>query len=195
VFKPELWLDNEMHYDELLHSANKVLAFAGLVVGRDGQIRPCPKATTHADVAATVRRLRDALTARGGHAQVFRYCTPELLADDCFGAVFEAIKGLGDRLREMTGIDEDGSKLVDTALCGASPVLALNELNTTTQRNEQTGIASIMKGLFSAFRNPSAHEPRLLWHVNEQDTLDVLSTISLVHRKLDRAVVIPRTPA
>lgn len=193
VFKPERWIGHESQYEDLLAGTNKVLAFAALAMGRDGQMARRAKARTHADVAATARRLRDAMTARGGHAEVFRYCAPELLTDDFFGAVFEAIKGLGDRLREMTGLDEDGSRLVDAALCGANPVLALNALNTLTLRNEQTGIASIMKGLFSAFRNPSAHEPRLVWHVDEQDALDVLSTISLLHRKLDRAVVIPRT--
>jgi len=49
-----------------------------------------------------------------------------------------------------------------------------------------------MKGCFSAFRNPTAHEPRIVWHVSEADTLDLLSTLSLIHRRLDNAVVLRR---
>ena len=47
-----------------------------------------------------------------------------------------------------------------------------------------------MKGMFSAFRNPEAHEPKMLWHVSEADALDLLSTASLIHRRLDTAAVI-----
>jgi hypothetical protein len=36
-----------------------------------------------------------------------------------------------------------------------------------------------------AFRNPTAHEPKIYWPINEQDALDLLSLISLLHRRLD----------
>ncbi len=39
-----------------------------------------------------------------------------------------------------------------------------------------------------AVRNPLAHEPKLLWQ-GEEDAADYLSLISLLHRKLDGAVV------
>lgn len=96
----------------------------------------------------------------------------------------------------MTGLDLDGHPLVEAALGGrnVTPLLALNSRRTDTERNEQSGIANIIKGLFSAFRNPAAHEPRLVWHVTEADALDLLSTLSLVHRRLDRAVLIPTAP-
>jgi uncharacterized protein (TIGR02391 family) len=47
-----------------------------------------------------------------------------------------------------------------------------------------------MRGVFSAFRNPEAHEPKVHWHVSEADALDLLSALSLIHRRLDSAVVI-----
>jgi uncharacterized protein (TIGR02391 family) len=71
--------------------------------------------------------------------------------------------------------------------------VVFNSLRTETDRNEQTGLANIMKGLFSAVRNPQAHTPKLLWHVSEDDALDLLGTLSLLHRRLDAAVVPPRT--
>ncbi len=72
-------------------------------------------------------------------------------------------------------------------------MVACNSLRTETERNEQNGLSNIAKGIFSAFRNPSAHEPRVFWHVSEPDALDLLSMLSLVHRRLDTAVVLRRS--
>ena len=44
---------------------------------------------------------------------------------------------------------------------------------------------NLIKGLFGAFRNTTAHSPKIHWNITEQDALDILTTISLVHRRLD----------
>jgi hypothetical protein len=44
---------------------------------------------------------------------------------------------------------------------------------------------------FGAFRNTTAHAPKIYWNVTEQDALDILTTISLIHRRLDSAVPTP----
>ncbi|MGO1264497.1 MAG: TIGR02391 family protein [Brevibacterium aurantiacum] len=67
-------------------------------------------------------------------------------------------------------------------------MIKLNALSTATRRNEQRGISLLAEGLFAAFRNPSAHEPRTKWEMSEQDALDVLGAASMVHRRLDSAV-------
>ena len=46
---------------------------------------------------------------------------------------------------------------------------------------------NLLKGLYGTIRNPMAHNPRVEWDMTEQDALDILTTISLVHRKLDQA--------
>ncbi len=195
AMKPVRWSGNEPGFDGMRQDLNAVLAYAGLEVQADGRVHKRAVAQTHDQAAATSRRLRDELQRRQGHAEVFRYCTRELVSDDCFGAVFEATKGLAERLRQMTGVDLDGHRLVDAALGlgGPGPMVAFNSLRTDTERNEQNGLSNIMKGVFSAFRNPSAHEPRVFWHVSEPDALDLLSTLSLVHRRLDVAVVLRRS--
>jgi uncharacterized protein (TIGR02391 family) len=68
---------------------------------------------------------------------------------------------------------------------GQDPKLRINKGVTKTERDEQLGVANLTKGLFSAFRNPAAHEPRITWAMTEQDALDVLATLSLIHRRLD----------
>lgn len=195
AMKPVSWSNAQSAFDEKRQQLNAVFAYAGVELRPDGVLYRRPVARTHDDATATSRRLRDELQRRGGHAEVFRYCTRELVAEDCFGAVFEATKGLAERLRQLTGLDEDGHRLVDAALgsSSAGPMVAFNTLRTDTERNEQRGLASIIKGVFSAFRNPTAHEPRLFWHVSEPDALDLLSTLSLVHRRLDAAAVLRTT--
>jgi len=47
---------------------------------------------------------------------------------------------------------------------------------------------NLLKGLFGTFRNTTAHAPKITWEIEEQDALDILSLISLVHRRLDNAV-------
>jgi len=47
---------------------------------------------------------------------------------------------------------------------------------------------NLLKGLFGSFRNTTAHAPKITWTIEEIDALDILSMVSLVHRRLDKAV-------
>lgn len=189
AMQPVRWTSDQHGFIAMRDNLNTVLAFSGLSLREDGQMCRRAVATTHGE-ATVARRLRDEMLRRKGHGEIFKYCTAELVSDDCFGAVFEAVKGMGERIRQMTGLDEDGQRLVQQAFDVARPMIAFNTLRSDTERNEQRGLANLMTGVFAAFRNPEAHEPKLLWHVSEEDALDLLSTLSLVHRRLDRAVVI-----
>jgi uncharacterized protein (TIGR02391 family) len=48
-----------------------------------------------------------------------------------------------------------------------------------------------MKGIFSTFRNPTAHAPKVLWATSRTDALDMLTLASMLHRRLDKAKVQP----
>ena len=56
-----------------------------------------------------------------------------------------------------------------------------------SQCSEQSGFANLIKGTFGMFRNPSAHEARILWAMGKEDAEDLLSLASLIHRRLDAA--------
>jgi uncharacterized protein (TIGR02391 family) len=109
------------------------------------------------------------------------------LADDYFHAVLESAKGIAEKLRSKSGMSDDGAKLVDLTLCGSTPLLAINDLITESQRSEQSGFANLVKGVFGMFRNPTAHEARIRWSMNKEDAEDILSIVSLIHRRLDSA--------
>lgn len=67
------------------------------------------------------------------------------------------------------------------------PRVAINTGVTTTERDEQKGFASLIKGLGSMYRNPAAHDPRLNRQVGDEELLELLTTLSMVHRRLDAA--------
>lgn len=73
-------------------------------------------------------------------------------------AVLEAIHVITDVLRDKSGLDGDGNQLVGQALGGENPKIRLNSLQTDTERNIQKGFESILRGVYSAIRNPRSHE-------------------------------------
>ena len=102
-----------------------------------------------------------------------------------------------DKLRERTGLTGDGAALVDAALSlgrTGVPVLAINALASQTERDEQTGLANLVKGLSGMFRNPVAHDPRLHRTVSDDELLELLTTLSMIRRRLDAATLHPRQP-
>jgi uncharacterized protein (TIGR02391 family) len=121
---------------------------------------------------------------------VLRFCRAELLQKNYFHAVFEAMKSIAAKIRHLSGLTSDGASLVQETFGmagGKKPVLAINSLQTETDLGEQRGFANLLVGLFGTIRNPTAHNPKIEWDMSEQDALDMLTTASLIHRKLDRA--------
>lgn len=171
-----------------IESLNQVISFDGLRYDDDGSFCRVSPTTTLTEAERRANSLRMQLVNRNAHAEVLKYCTAELVANDAFHAIFEACKGLFERIRSLSGATLDGTQLIESVFSGTMPILALNTLQTRTERDEQSGLMSLLKGCASACRNPIAHEPRVLWAGSDADALDSLVLISLLHKKLDRCV-------
>lgn len=184
---PARFVGRSEEFENRRRELNTILAFSGLEYGNDGQFRRIEAARTLNEAEARVRTIRAKFQGRRIHPEVIKYCRAELLQDNYFHAVFEAAKGLAQRIRELAGADGDGAALVDLVFSVERPVLAFNTLRTETEKSEHKGYAALLKGCFAAVRNPLAHEPKLLWQ-GEDDAADHLSLISLLHRKLDECV-------
>lgn len=167
---------------------NEHLAFVGLRVNDEGRVARGAVAQTLDEASRIATSIRDELHRRKCHPEVLRYCSVEVLKKAHFHACLEATKSIFDRLRNLTGASGDGAALVDAALAlGKSgvPTLAINSLRTQTDRDEQTGLANLVKGLNGLYRNPTAHDPRLNRTINDDELLEVLTMVSMVHRRLD----------
>ena len=178
--------DNEK-FESSRKSLNAVLAFSGIEYGPDGKFSRGKLAETIEEAEQRVRTIRAKFEGRRLHPEVLKYCRAELLQDNYFHAVFEASKGLAQRIRDLSEVQADGAALVDRVFGSARPILAINSLRTETEKSEHKGFAALLKGCFGAIRNPLAHEPKILWKGGD-DAADYFSLISLLHRKLDDAV-------
>lgn len=175
---------------------DEILVFVGLHLREDGQLARGPRAATLSEAAKHANRLRGELRRRGTHGDVLRYCTDELLARNAFHAQLEATKSVFDKIRDLTGATSDGAGLVEATLSpGKSgiPQIQINDLAGHGDRAEQTGFANLITGLAGMFRNPVAHDPRLHRAVSDDELLEVLTTLSMIHRRLDGARVKPTT--
>ncbi len=166
---------------------NVVLSFSGFYVREDGKVARTTKETTLRGAREKAGVLRSKLEDRGAHAEVFNYCRAELLDENYFHAVLEAIKGIAQRIRDMSSLTIDGADLVNKAFSVKKPIIKINTLTTETEISEQKGFSNMLVGLFGSVRNPVAHAPKTSWQMSEQDALDILSTVSFIHRKLDNA--------
>lgn len=184
---PARYIGRTDNFLQIRAELNTILAFSGLQFGEDGQFRSVDPAATLGEAEKRAKTLRSKFQGRAIHEEVLKYCKAELLQDNYFHAVFEASKGLAQRIRDLTGVQLDGAALVDKVFSIDHPVLAFSTLQTETERSEHKGFAMLLKGCFGAVRNPLAHEPKLLWR-GEDDAADYLSLISLLHRRLDDCV-------
>jgi len=188
---PVRYTGNREQFDLRRSDLNQVLIFCGYGVGEDGKLQHKQAARTLDEAEERADKLRNELRRRGVHADVLKFCRAELVRSNYFHAVLEATKSVADKIRNMSGLTEDGSKLVDLAFGLGStgiPLLAFNSLQTDSERNEQSGMMNLMKGMFSAYRNTTAHVPRIYANMPELEALDLLTIASLLHRRLDNAV-------
>lgn len=188
---PEKFVGKRELFEEYRSSLNSILLFQGLEYGKDGEFRFVKQARTLDEAEARAQGIRVLLLERGTHAEVYKYCKAELMQENYFHAVFEACKGLFQRIREMSGMEGDGAALIDKVFSVENPRLAFNTLQTETEKSEHKGLAQLFKGCHAAIRNPLAHGPKILWQ-GEADAVDYLTFISMLHRKLDQAVIVPQ---
>jgi uncharacterized protein (TIGR02391 family) len=187
ALNPVSYARNQQAFEWRRDELNVVLAFSGFYIRADGKVVYSARASTLSDARARAGRMRAALEQRNVHPEVLKYCQAEFIQENYFHAVLEAVKGVAERIRSLSGMMSDGAELVNAVFGIKTPILAINPLLTDSEQSEHKGFAQLLIGLFGMVRNPTAHAPKILWPMPEQDALDILTLVSLVHRKLDVA--------
>lgn len=186
---PARFIGRSDEFNIILQQLNAILSFSGLEYREDGSFYKSEAIRTLSEAERRVQIIRNKFRDRSLHPEVYKYCNKELMSMNYFHAVFEATKGLAQRIRDLSGVKADGSDLIDQVFSINRPILVFNTLQTETEKSEHKGFATLLKGCFGAIRNPLAHEPKILWS-GEDDAADYLSLISLLHRKLDNCISI-----
>ena len=130
------------------------------------------------------------------HSRLVRASPSARRRRQCGGELLEASKSVAQKIRDRTGLTGDAATLVDAAFTTKTnmPPLAFNRLEDSNELSERRGLATMLKGFFMTFRNPTAHSPKVSWAVHEAEALDMLAQASMFHRRLDDATVTPAAP-
>lgn len=176
---PARYIGRSGVFEDRKDSVNSVIAFHGFSFGEDGKFHRRKQAKTLSEAEARANRLQDVLESRGVHKDVIHYCRAELLQENCFHAVLEASKSVASKIRTLSGLESDGSSLVDEALGGSLPILRINSFQNESDKSEQRGFVNLTKGLFGTFRNFTAHNPKVEYPIDEEDALDLFSLASV----------------
>ena len=99
-------------------------------------------------------------------------------------AVQDCIQFIGDLIRDKSGLETDGNNLIGQAFGGKNPKIKLNKLQTETDQNIQKGIESILRGIYSAFRNPRSHTK---FEDAEEDADSIIIFINHLLKLIDKS--------
>lgn len=189
AMRPIRYIGQEAVFHDRRIELNKRLSFIGLELGETGKYRIIDASTTISEAEQRANRFKHKLENRNVHAFIFNYCHAELLVENYFHSIFEATKSIADRLRNITGLTTDGNGLAETAFSSVTPLIRINSLSTDTDRSEHIGLCNIVKGVFGLIRNPTAHEPKIKFVISEEEALDIMTTISYIHKRLDKIII------
>lgn len=103
-------------------------------------------------------------------------------------ATFEAFKYLDNFIKELSGLNDSGYKLMMAAFAEFSPRIQLTALQTQSEIDEQLGYKFIFAGAMSAIRNPRGHDINI---DPIHRCLDHLSFASVLLRRLEDRVLQP----
>lgn len=101
-------------------------------------------------------------------AELWQVISKNYEAENYKGAIIDSIFMLTDTIRNKTGLEGDGASLIGQAFGGDNPRIKLNKLQTDSDKDVQRGIQDILRGVYTAIRNPRSHESV----VDEKETAD-----------------------
>ena len=182
---PARFVGRNQQYEDTRIELNKRLCFAGLELSESGKFREIESIFTITDAEYRASRFRKKLEQRETHYRIYEFCNAELLNENYFHSVFEAVKSVFEVIRMKSGLSVDGNLLIEQAFSINNPLIQINSLSNETEISEHRGSVNLLKGVTGMFRNTTAHAPKITWQMSEIDALDILTTLSLIHRKLD----------
>jgi uncharacterized protein (TIGR02391 family) len=119
------------------------------------------------------------------HPVIFEHAYQQYRAGHLRDSVLNAFTAVFDLIRNRTGIDMDGAKLVGQVFSVKDPRLILSEIETESGRNDQAGFLQIYQGAYVGIRNPKAHT--LQHDLTEEKAAQYLVFVSLLARRVAEA--------
>lgn len=187
--------DDYQEFENHRASINEKLLYEGYEINEKGEILQCKKAQTIPEAKERSQKIKTKIRGMRIHSEIIKYCDEEWLNEDYFHAIEEVAKSVFDRLRNMTGIQQDGGALVTSCFSSGQsgvPLLAFNRLETESEKSEQKGFMNFCIGFYGLYRNPKAHNVRVNEEVKLEQFAEVLVVASIIHERLDHVYLTRR---
>lgn len=124
------------------------------------------------------------------HPSIAEVALPRIRAGHGDNAIEEAWKVTAEKLRQLSGVDNDGIQLVNQAL-GIKGTIELGDRKTIGGRDEHDGCTDLLRGYARVGRNLRAHRPSDP-DVDESELALFLLLASHLHHRLDAVAQKPR---
>lgn len=166
-------MDKPNDWKKILRDINSQLMFYGFEVNDSGKVIVIEVVETFNDAQKRLQSFSERLSEYDIHPEVIKYCQSELFSENYFHAILEASKGLLQRLRELSGLELDGTTLVNEVFILRNPTIIIgNSKNETmSEKSEFNGLKSLINTIVYLYRNPKVHEPILYNPSSENDAV------------------------
>jgi uncharacterized protein (TIGR02391 family) len=181
--------NTEEDFEKHRAAINEKLLYEGIEINKEGEPKNVDKAKTISEAKNRSMKIKDRVHGIGIHYDILPYCESEWLNENYFHAILEITKSIAQKLRQKSGYTSDGSPLVDECFGlgnDKKPMLAFNLLQSESDESEHKGFANFVKGFFSMYRNPKAHDPKLLEDTQLTEMTEVLVVATIIQNKLDK---------
>jgi len=188
IINPKRYND-ETEFEKHRTAINEKLLYEGIEIDKAGQPKIVDKAKTISEAKRRSQKIKDKVHGIGVHADILPYCEAEWLNENYFHAILEITKSVAEKLRQKSGFTSDGAELVDECFGlgkDKRPMLAFNTLLTSSDESEHKGFSNFIKGFFSMYRNPKAHDPKILEDTQLTEMTEVLVVATIIQNKLDK---------
>lgn len=188
LLNPKRYSD-ESAFENDRTSINEKLVYEGIEIDKSGQPRQVDKAKTISEAKSRSLKIKEKVHGIGVHRDILTYCEAEWLKENYFHAILEITKSVAERLRQLSGYASDGADLVDDCFGlgkDKKPMLAFNTLQSPSDESEHKGFGNFCKGFFSMYRNPKAHNPKILEDTQLTEMTEVLVVATIIQNKLDK---------
>ncbi len=180
--------NDEAAYERDRTKINEKLLYEGIEINQKGEAKIVEKARTITEAKERSLKIKQKVHGIGIHSDILAFCEEEWLKENYFHAILEITKSVAERLRQKSGYKTDGSELVEDCFGlgkDKRPMLAFNSLQTPSEESEHKGFSNFCKGFFSMYRNPKAHNPKILEDTQLTQMTEVLVIATIIQNKLD----------
>ncbi|WNJ91776.1 TIGR02391 family protein [Bosea sp. 685] len=120
------------------------------------------------------------------HPEIARAAS-KLYRDAHYANAIEAsVKALNGLVRLRSGLEQDGTTLMERAFNPTNPIVKFNQLQDQSDKDEQKGFMQMFSGAVSGLRNPRAHG---FIKDDPERALEFIAFVSLLAKLLDGAEV------